>query len=83
MDNHELYVKDIQANQLISRADALTSDYSSATVDYMFLDRHIAFMLDVVAEYVSSREFVFDPVQDWITGKALYTTDCGSTWNPQ
>lgn len=79
LDNHELYVRDIQVNQLLSRADALISDYSSAAVDYMLLDRPIAFTLDDVAEYASSRGFVFDPIRDWLPGKSLYTFDqfCG------
>lgn len=75
LDNHELYFRDIQANQLLSRADALISDYSSAAVDYMLLDRPIAFTLDDVEEYALSRGFVFTPIQDWLPGKALYTFD--------
>lgn len=75
LDNHELFVRDIQINQLLSRADALISDYSSAAVDYMLLNRPIGFTLDDVEEYASSRGFVFDPIQDWLPGKAIYTFD--------
>lgn len=79
LDNHELFSRDIQINQLLSKADALISDYSSAAVDYMLLDRPIAFTLDDVEEYASSRGFVFDPIQDWLPGEALYTFEqfCG------
>lgn len=73
LDNYELFVRDIQINQLLNKADALISDYSSAAVDYMLLDRPIAFTLDDVEEYAASRGFVFDPIQDWLPGKALYT----------
>lgn len=73
LDNHELLTRDIQINQLLSRADALISDYSSAAVDYMLLDRPIAFTLDDVEEYASSRGFVFDPIQDWLPGEEIYT----------
>ena len=75
LDNHELYVRDIQVNQLLSRADALISDYSSAAVDYMLLDRPIAFTLDDVEEYASGRGFVFDPIQDWLPGELIYSFD--------
>ena len=75
LDNHELYARDIQANQLLSRADALISDYSSAAVDYMLLDRPIAFTLDDVEEYAAGRGFVFDPIQDWLPGELIYTFD--------
>lgn len=79
LDNHELFARDIQINQLLNRADALISDYSSAAVDYMLLDRPIAFTLDDVEEYASSRGFVFDPIQEWLPGKSLYTFEqfCG------
>ena len=75
LDNHELYVRDIQVNQLLSRADALVSDYSSAAVDYMLLDRPIAFTLDDVEEYASGRGFVFEPIQDWLPGDLIYSFD--------
>lgn len=75
LDNHELYVRDIQINQLLSRADALISDYSSAAVDYMLLDRSIAFTLDDVREYATGRGFVFDPIEDWFPGELIYTFD--------
>ena len=73
LDNHELYVRDIQVNQLLSRADALISDYSSAAVDYMLLDRPIAFTLDDIGEYAAGRGFVFNPIEDWLPGTLLYT----------
>lgn len=79
LDNHELFVRDIQINQLLCKADALISDYSSVAVDYMLLDRPIAFTLDDVEEYAASRGFVFDPVKDWLPGKEVYTFEqlCG------
>lgn len=79
VDNHELFMRDIQTNQLLSRADALISDYSSAAVDYMLLDRPIAFTLDDAKAYASNRGFVFEPIQDWLPGKLLYTFEqfCG------
>lgn len=73
LDNHELFVRDIQINQLLPIADALISDYSSAAVDYLLLDRPIAFTLDDVEEYASSRGFVFDPIRDWLPGEEIYT----------
>lgn len=73
LDNHELFTRDIQINQLLNRADALISDYSSAAVDFMLMDKPIAFTLDDVEEYASSRGFVFDPMKDWLPGKLIYT----------
>ncbi len=73
LDNHELYVRDIQINRLLPLADALISDYSSAAVDYLLLNRPIAFTLEDVEEYAQSRGFIFDPIQEWLPGKEIFT----------
>lgn len=73
IDNEMLVEKDIQINQLLGYADALISDYSSAAVDYMLLDRPIAFTLDDIEEYENSRGFFFENIHDWLPGKELYS----------
>ena len=75
LDNDMLFEKDIQTNQMLRCADALISDYSSAAVDFMLLDKPIAFTLDDVEEYKESRGFFFDHIEDWLPGKKLYTFD--------
>ena len=73
LDNEQLAEKDIQINQLLGYADALVSDYSSAAVDYMLLDRPIGFTLDDMEEYSRSRGFVFGNIREWLPGKELFT----------
>lgn len=73
IDNEQLFEEDIQINELLADADALISDYSSAAVDYMLLDRPIAFTLDDVKEYEESRGFVFENIKDWLPGKEVYS----------
>ncbi|MCI9033766.1 MAG: hypothetical protein HFJ08_06910 [Lachnospiraceae bacterium] len=75
LDNGQLAEKDIQINQLLGHADALISDYSSAAIDYMVLDRPIAFTLDDVEEYRQSRGFVFDSIKEWLPGMEIETFD--------
>jgi CDP-glycerol glycerophosphotransferase (TagB/SpsB family) len=72
LENGKLADCDIQINQLLGYADALISDYSSAAVDYLMLDRPIAFTLDDVEEYHNSRGFVFDDIKQWLPGKEIY-----------
>lgn len=72
LDNEQLVEKDIQINQILGWADALISDYSSAAVDYMLLDRPIAFTLDDVEEYGNSRGFVFENIREWLPGKEIF-----------
>lgn len=73
LDNGQLAEKDIQINQLLGHAVALISDYSSAAVDFMLLDRPIAFTLDDMEEYGQSRGFVFENIRDWLPGVELYS----------
>ena len=43
IEHDALLKNDIQINQLLGYADALISDYSSVAVDYLVLDRPMAF----------------------------------------
>lgn len=71
LDNDLLVDQDIQINQLLGLADGLISDYSSAAVDYLLLDRPMGFTLEDVEEYGESRGFVFDNIRDWLPGAEL------------
>lgn len=72
LENEQLLDADVQINELLGRADALISDYSSAAVDYLLLNRPIAFTLDDVEEYASGRGFVFDNIKEWLPGVEVY-----------
>ncbi len=73
MDNGQLVEKGGQINQILGYADGLISDYSSAAVDYMLLDKPIGFTLDDVGEYRNSRGFVFGNIRDWLPGKEIFS----------
>lgn len=72
IENGDLVEEDIPINRLLGQADALISDYSSAAVDFMLLDRPIAFMLEDVEEYEKSRGFVFDNIREWLPGAEIF-----------
>ncbi len=71
LDHEQLLEKQLQINQILGCADALISDYSSAAVDYMLLDKPIGFTLDDMEEYENSRGFVFENIRDWLPGKEI------------
>ena len=73
LENRDIAQMGIQINTLLSKADALISDYSSVAVDYMILDRPIAFILEDVEQYQKSRGFVFENIYDYLPGAELYT----------
>lgn len=75
IENEDLDRMDIPINRLLGKADALISDYSSAAVDYLILDRPMGFLLEDVEEYEKSRGFVFDPIRDYIPGAELFDFD--------
>lgn len=75
IENKVLLKKDIMINQLLSKADALISDYSSVAIDFMLLDRPIAFMLEDMEQYGESRGFVFDNLKEYLPGVEVYTFD--------
>lgn len=73
VENEDLAEEDIPINRLLGQADALISDYSSAAVDFMLLDKPIAFMLEDVEEYEKSRGFVFENIREWLPGKEIFS----------
>lgn len=72
LENREIAAKDLPINRLLAQADAIISDYSSIAVDYMLLDRPIAFMLEDMEQYGKSRGFVFENLLDYLPGEFLY-----------
>lgn len=65
----------VDINSIFGNADALISDYSSAAVDYLILDRPLAFTIDDVDEYEESRGFVFKPIRDYMPGRLIKNSD--------
>lgn len=72
LEHDEMAKKDLILNRLLASADALISDYSSAAVDYMVLNRPIAFTLDDMDEYQNHRGFVFDNIAEWLPGMKIF-----------
>lgn len=67
-----LRVDDIQLYSILQYTDTLISDYSSISVDYMLLDKPIAYALDDYEQYKNTRGFVFENVLDYMPGHHLY-----------
>ena len=52
--------------------DGLVSDYSSVAVDYMIVDKPIAFVLDDFELYKEARGFVVEDPRDYMPGHQIY-----------
>ena len=60
---------------IILSRDALITDYSSIAVDYLLLDKPIAFTLDDYEEYKQLRGFVFKDALAYMPGHHVFETD--------
>ena len=70
-DEH-LRERGVQLYQFVRCADALISDYSSISVDYMLLDRPIVYTLDDYEEYGKSRGLFPANAIDYMPGYHVY-----------
>lgn len=64
---------DVPMYKLLALTDALISDYSSVAVDYLIVDRPIAFALEDFEAYHASRGFVFEDPRIYMPGHHLYS----------
>ena len=72
MDDTDLEQADVQLYETLSFVDALITDYSSVAIDYLLMDRPIAFTLDDYEKYRESRGFVFDDPLEYMPGMHIY-----------
>lgn len=61
-----------QMYSFLAVTDGLISDYSSVAVDYMIVDKPIAFVLDDFNLYKDARGFVVDEPRDYMPGHHVY-----------
>lgn len=73
IDNQVFDESDIPMYKFIALTDALITDYSSIAVDYLIVNRPIAYTLDDFEEYKNTRGFVFDDPRIYMPGHHLYT----------
>ena len=57
--------------ELLAESDVLFTDYSSVFIDYLNLDRPIAFVCDDVEVYSENRGFCFEPVGEYLPGEMI------------
>lgn len=68
----DLYGLKLQLYQFVRCADALISDYSSISVDFMLLDKPIIYTLDDYEEYAASRGLFPKNAIDYMPGYHVY-----------
>lgn len=63
----------VQMYQFLALTDGLISDYSSVAIDYLIVDKPIAFALQDYEVYKRTRGFVFDDPRNYMPGHHLYS----------
>lgn len=72
INNDDLREHGVDLYAFLKYTDALISDYSSVAIDYLLLEKPIAFSLDDYQEYKNTRGFVFEKPLDYMPGHHLY-----------
>ncbi len=73
LENETLYRRHLQINQVLGHADALISDYSSTAVDFLILDRPMAFLVEDEKAYGDTRGFVVPDLCEYLPGEQVRT----------
>lgn len=71
ISEHDLTEADIRLQDLLAGSDALLSDYSSAAVDYLLLDRPVGYIIADFEQYKTSRGFVMDDPLPYMPGEKI------------
>ena len=71
--DEDLTKLNIQLYQFVSLTDALITDYSSISVDYLLLDRPIIYTLDDYDQYNSTRGIYPENAIDYMPGYHVYS----------
>ena len=75
LTDSELLKEGVDLYELIGATDAMITDYSSAAIDYMLVDRPIGFTLDDFNQYEGKRGWAFDNIKEYMPGHHIYTID--------
>lgn len=75
ISNSDLISAHVDLYAFLRYTDALISDYSSVAIDYILLDKPMAFALDDMGQYKGARGFVFEDPLKYMPGHHLYTLD--------
>lgn len=73
--NDEFLQTGYELYPLMARSDALIGDYSSASMQYLVLDRPQAYVVPDIEEYSKKRGFIFENPEIFMAGHIIKTKD--------
>jgi len=75
LTNDDFDAAGITMYDFLGATDGLISDYSSVAVDYLVVDKPLAFALDDFEVYRNTRGFVFEDPRVYMPGHHMYTRE--------
>lgn len=73
ISNKDIVDAGVDFYAMLHYADAMISDYSSVSIDFLLMNRPIAFALEDLKQYQDVRGFVFDDPLHYMPGHHLYS----------
>ena len=68
----EINERDLQLYEIVGKSDALITDYSSISFDYLLVNKPICYVLDDLSLYKSERGFVWPDILQIMPGYHVY-----------
>ena len=72
MGDPELSAMDVDLYELMGNTDGLITDYSSVAIDYMLVNKPLAYILEDYERYEQARGFSFENVKESMPGDHVY-----------
>lgn len=69
--NDDFIAKGYDLYDLMPQTDALIGDYSSASLQYLLLDKPLAFVVPDIEEYKATRGFCFEKPEEYMPGPII------------
>lgn len=73
--DNEFASKGYELYTLLGNADALIGDYSSASMQYLQLDRPQAYVVPDIEDYAKNRGFIYEKPEDYMAGHIIKTKE--------
>lgn len=71
LTNDDLLESKVEMYSLLAESDALVTDYSSVFLDYLLLNKPIAFTVDDIEDYSKNLGFLVDNILDFMPGQKI------------
>lgn len=73
LSNADMYAQDVSVDELMGCCDAIITDFSSVYMEFLLLDRPVAFFINSTIDY--KRSYIMDNPEDYMPGEKISNFD--------